>query len=625
MCRIIGDAAFFCITILSQGVLMRKLIIALLLVSASLHARRQDPDRPIKGETFLVEKMRISNHELTDILAQRNKKLNTQSRACPPNPPADCPPCPAVPPFGVTIANNPNALPGAFFPNISAINLPVPPPQTIGTNFLVKIGSETPTFLGTPGNPGVCVGPSQVILNTVQGFVEFDRQGNRGNFDVELNTISNADMDFTNPISTQEIQTRYDKFTNRLVFGMDLFAASGNNADGGMVIGISDSGNIDDNTQWTIVNIYGANALPDATGCPGDQNNDYDSCRCEVDKNAIYIAFDIFNEAAPFFPFTSSSAFVIQKESLINEGPAVITTFRDVIGFPGDSHPYRDATYNLTPVLNLDEDAPFGYYIAQDPQFWGKLVLFRVINPGSTAPTLSPGLPLDVPQTGMLISGTTLAPFLGNLYGELGVLALIDDRLYNAHMRDKQLYTSHNILVDRNGVGTQSGDRCAARWYQIDVTGDSSGNGANTETATTLPVLVQAGTLFDSSATNPLFYYMPSVMTNKNHDLTLCGTLSGVNQPTTAFFTGRVKSDPLGTLRVGATLADITLALGGGPFTRSLGLDSATGFYTTTFGQRWGDWSYTAFDPVGDLDMWTVQEIALNGLTQVVIAQLQAP
>ena len=70
----------------------------------------------------------------------------------------------------------------------------------------------------------------------------------------------------------------------------------------------------------------------------------------------------------------------------------------------------------------------------------------------------------------------------------------------------------------------------------IDLTGDPTGNGCGSETEMTSPVLVQWGTIYDSAASNPKFYYLPAIMTNKNGDLVIEGTVSGNDDYTNVFY-----------------------------------------------------------------------------------------
>ena len=347
------------------------------------------------------------------------------------------------------------------------------------------------------------------------------------------------------------------------------------------------------------------------TYCPGDQDTIYDFPTIGIDKEAIYIGRNIFDKVGNFL---SLSLFVIQKESLFNKGSAIITAFRDIVGYPGDSNPIRNAQGTLQPAMNFDSDGQYGYIISTDPKMFGSLLFWRIKNPGSEKPRLSNVMQLDVLTTGSLVDPSKVT-FPDNYYGKFGAIEYVDDRLQMAHVINKQLYTTHAILTDIYGIGSEKGDRVSSRWYQFDLTGDPNGSGKMTEHFDTKPALVQAGTLYDDeNATDPWAYNFPAIMTNKNGDLTLCGTVSSKNYPLSAFFTGRRKEDEKGTLYIGEKRPSVFFG-GIGPFTRSL----------SQFGQRWGDFSYTQLDHEDDLTMWTIQEVARDGLEVQVVAELKAP
>lgn len=185
-------------------------------------------------------------------------------------------------------------------------------------------------------------------------------------------------------------------------------------------------------------------------------------------------------------------------------------------------------------------------------------------------------------------------------------------------------FTIQNIIVDHNGIGSQTGDRWGVRWYQIDLTGDSTGNAGNIETATTIPALVQAGTLYDTAITNPVSYYNPAIMSNSQGDISVSGLLSGLTQAISAFNVGKLGTDPKdGTLRIGASFADQIIAQGSGPYTQTIGQDEfGVGFQ---FGQRTSDWTYTAYDPVDDLTMWNISQYIQNGVLVSAFSRLDAP
>ena len=571
-------------------------------------------DVTIQGKTFQVDKEILSNSQLlhsatkskSKKTADRKPIQKSQTRLLPP-----CPPPPGTP-STITPTQNPLAPAVTFFPNNSVANALVPPPQTLGVNFQAGTQATNPSYLGSSIDPMGVVGPTQFVMTINPGLVTFDKLGNPDDIlNIDPSGFLNLDGDFSLFLSTTDNRIRYDKFTDRFYYIILNFDQNGTGIGGGFCIAVSDSGRLSNATKWTVVNIFDQTILPDSIGCGGDQNSLIDFPTLGIDQNALYIGVTMFDNDSGLF--SSNTLFVVQKASLLANGPAFITTFRDVVGFPGDTVPFRDASSTFQGVDNFDSNAQFGYFIGQDPTMWGRLILFRVINPGTTSPTLSPAIPIDVPTTG---SGEYFPakqiPFSGNLFGDLGKLDVLDDRPQMAHIRNGQLYTIHTILVFANGVGDPNGDRAAQRWYQIDVTG------GGTEIATTVPTLVQAGTLWDPSPTNPLFYSYGAIMTNKRGDLTVCGTVSSNTLNASAFFTGRLTSDTLGTLRIGATVNDIIYAQGQGTFTQSLGRNEAGG-------QRWGDFSYTSVDPTDDMTMWTIQNIVFNGLYPAAIAQLLAP
>ena len=273
---------------------------------------------------------------------------------------------------------------------------------------------------------------------------------------------------------------------------------------------------------------------------------------------------------------------------------------------------------------NLDKNSRFGYAICQDPQFFGKLQLFRIINPGSTCPTLAGPFEINVMQTFVnAFDMTTHISFPTLLYGDLGKLDINDDRLADSsHIRNKQIYTCHTIFTDHTGNAAspaQGGDRNSIRWYQIDVTGDPTGRGRCKEHCDTIPALVQAGTIFDNRIiADPLNYWVPAIVSNDQGDIIIAGSVaSSMSQPISAFYVGKAGNEPKdGTMHIGSPPPN-TYFMGSGHFTHILGGASPNG-------QRWGDMSFGNLDPADRKTMWTIQEITINGLETNVVAQIAA-
>lgn len=549
----------------------------------------------IKSASYTAPKKTLTQQKVAQYI---QKKRNL--RLLPP-----CPPAPGVPAAAPVPTQNGLAPAVTFFPNNGVFNSAAAAPQIIGVNFSAGSLATFPSYLSTvPGTMGVA-GPSQFVMGINNGLVSFDKDENRDGFlDTENASFLDLDGDFSLFISAVNPHLRYDKFSDRYYYTIANFDNAGSTFPNGLSIAVSDSGTLSNATTWTVVNIFNNSVIPDSIGCGGDQNQFFDYAPMAIDQNAIYVSFNVFFQASDLF--TSNTVFVIQKESLLQDGPVFTTAFYDVTGYPGSllpTNPIRQATSTLTPVDNFDVNPEFGYLIGQSPTQFGALVLYRVNNPGSTSPTLSSDIPLDVPTTGSNL--LLQVPFQGNLFGTLGELGNIDDRIIQAHIRNNQLYAVHTIPVTSAGVGSPSGDRYGQRWYQIDVTAGS-------------PTLVQAGTLWDASPNNTLHYIFGSIMTNARGDLAISGTVAGPTIAPSAFVVGRLTSDSLGTLRVGAVINDIIYAQGQGTFSHYLG--TAIGG-----GQRWGNYSNMSLDPEDDSTMWTIQQVTDNGLYKLAVAQLLAP
>src|SRR4030095_13067535 len=124
--------------------------------------------------------------------------------------------------------------------------------------------------------------------------------------------------------------------------------------------------------------------------------------------------------------------------------------------------------------------------------------------------------------------------------GTSTALDALDDRLFAAAIyRNKltgtpTLWTAHNFRMTAAGVGSGSGNRDGSRWYQI---------GSMTST----PTLIQSGTLFDSAASNPRFFWIPSVAMSGQGHMAMGSSAAGTARFADGVVAGRLVGDPLGT------------------------------------------------------------------------------
>jgi hypothetical protein len=135
-------------------------------------------------------------------------------------------------------------------------------------------------------------------------------------------------------------------------------------------------------------------------------------------------------------------------------------------------------------------------------------------------------------------------------------------------------------------VGTYGGDesgstvdRSAVQWLKLQLN------------STGAPLThVAHGRIYDTAASYPYYYYMPSLMVNANGDLVTGFSGSKATEYIGAFYAGRLAD---GTSSGSAALVQAGRA------------NFAGGGY-------WGDYSYTSLDPV-DGSFWTIQEYAELG------------
>ena len=293
-----------------------------------------------------------------------------------------------------------------------------------------------------------------------------------------------------------------------------------------------------------------------------------------IDANALYIGTANFCGGGTF---DSCDGFVVRKSSVLDAGPIVVTALRGLVPNAASDGPVFPQG-----VDNVDPAATEGYFIGVSNTLFGRLVLRRVGTPAGT-PTVSDNIGLTVPATSFPLT----VPHLGNTAGTPGYLSAANDRLFAAHLRNGSLWTAHNIGVNNTGTTSGTRTRNASRWYQL--TGVASPG---------VPSLVQSGTVFSSSAGNTFdqpHYWFPSVMVSGQGHALLGMSTAGAGIRIDAATTGRLSGDPLGTMAVPVAYTASTTAY------------NPPGDPGGTGGRRWGDYSYTALDPIDDMTMWTIQ------------------
>lgn len=426
-------------------------------------------------------------------------------------------------------------------------------PQPIGVSFLAIQSSES-GFI--PPDTQGAVGLTQILCAANGRIKVFDKTGVLGGLNVTTNTFFSS---VRNASTVSDPRVRFDKHTNRWIV-----AAINVSRPNRILIAVSSGPTITSSASFTFFQF-----TQDAVGGgASDTGRLADYPTLGVDEDALYVGTNMFSTTA----YTGSTGFVIQKASVLGAGPIVVTAFRQL------ATGSVDGPYTPQGVDNWEPGTNEGYFAGVGSTSFGTIYIRRVTNPGGT-PSISANLLVTVPATG---DATTVATL-----GSTLPLDGIDDRLMMASFRKNKitgvqtLWTAHAFEVNASGTPSTTGNRAGTRWYEI-------GN------LTSTPTLVQAGTVFDSAATNPKSYWMPGVNMSGQGHVVLGSTFAGLADRAGVSVAGRYRTDALGTM------AAPTLAV-----TSSTNYNAQS---APNQSQRWGDYSAVYVDPNDDMTMWAVQE-----------------
>ena len=279
-----------------------------------------------------------------------------------------------------------------------------------------------------------------------------------------------------------------------------------------------------------------------------------------VDDNGVYLGMRMFPSAGNSVAKIVATA----KASLLAPAPSLSTVFQ---------------FNNITDMYSTPQPAVnFGVVAAGAPAFFVASsssvyadVHYRTLTWSGGTPTLSGTTVLSTPS----FATTSNAPALSSTTP----INTGDQRLQMAVIRDGLLWTARAVGLNSTG-GSTGADRTGCEWLQFSVSGNTL-------------ALAQSGRVFDSAASDPRFYYYPSIMVSGQGHATMGFSGSKSTEYVGAYFTGRLASDTAGTM------GSVTL------------LQAGAAAYTRNDGSgrnRWGDYSATVVDPVDPGVFWTFQE-----------------
>lgn len=235
---------------------------------------------------------------------------------------------------------------------------------------------------------------------------------------------------------------------------------------------------------------------------------------------------------------------IFHKASMLNGSPVVYSTMRD-----GNAASVQVAQHFG------DNIAPFFVSVNNNSSLKVQAIRNPLTNPQLTTTTVT------VPS----FSSPGSAPAAGG-----NSIGLIDLRLFNAQWRDGNLYATHGI---------SAGGKNVARWYHMNT------NNWPTSGAVSL---VQSGNVDPGGSKHT---YFPAIYSNILNEVALVVGTSSANDRVTVSVTGRIPTDPAGTM---GPLTDMHLS-------------------TVNTGGRWGDYYDVAVDPNDDRTFWVIGEYGAAG------------
>ena len=374
--------------------------------------------------------------------------------------------------------------------------------------------SEGTSFLGADSNDSGfippdsmgAVGPTQILVS-VNGRVRlFDKQGNP---DPDLDVTDSAFWDPVLPTGVEPTDpgVEYDRISERWI----VSAIDTQNTDNQVMFAVSDGPTITDETSFEFFAFDESDPL-------GGPPRFADYPQLGVDANAIYIGVNEFTNSSG--SFRGTNLYVIRKSSVLDAPPGFdVTGFRTVNGAAGQGPD------SPQPATTADPDVAEGYVVGPDNQLANRLDVLRVTNPGGTPSITTTPMMITIPATAQ--------PLPVPAQGTTGGLDALDDRFFEAMIAEgpdgsDSLWTAHNIRVNSSGVGSASGDRDASRWYQLGNLGSNP------------PALIQSGTLFDTAASNPRFFWMPSIAMNGQGHASLNTSTAGIGRRAEVAGSGRL-------------------------------------------------------------------------------------
>jgi hypothetical protein len=399
------------------------------------------------------------------------------------------------------------------------------------------------------------VGLTSVIVCANGRMKSYDRQGNL----TVINTSGDNFFASVRGAAVSDPRVVFDRITNR--WFLEIIDVT--STDNRICLAVSNQEAIDATTTWTFFQFQ--------QNIGGGTSGFCDYATLGVDANGVYVGSNRFGAS-----FANCDLFAIKKSDLLLATPVLtVTPFRNLMtssNGPGMFTPW--------PCTNDDPAATSAFIIGSHYSILGTLYYRRVAFSGGTF-SISANASITVPA-----NGAPLAMPIATSATTTGSVSALDLRLFYARVFRNRLtgevtvHTAQGCRMDAAGVGSATGDRSGARWFNIGNVFSGSAT------------LTSAGTVVDGSASGFKYLTIPSTAMNGQGHQFIGFSMGNTSNSPGVGGAYRLAGDPL--------VSSPTLITAGANY---YNLQSGT-----PTGKRWGDYSFTMVDPRDMMSMWSFQE-----------------
>jgi len=442
-------------------------------------------------------------------------------------------------------------------------------PQTFGAQFdaidYTDFGWYPPDTMGA-------VGPSH-FMEVINGSVSIYTRAGSQLSAVTLTTFFTFNLNGTNYPRGNAFDPRviYDRrssrwFASTLEFGNPLYE------DNHIILAVSRTG--DPTATWDKY------LIPCGVPTSGifTYFSDYETLA--VDDNGVYLGVRIFPNIGSWYAKIIATA----KAPLISPSPSLSNVYQwsnitDMYSTPQPAHNHDTVG-----------GAARAWFVASSDSVYANLKYRRL--------TWSGGVPSLDGSSGTITTPAFDYPINAPANGSSTDINVGDMRAQMAVIRNNRLWTCRNVGVNSSG-GSSSADRTGCEWFELDV-------------SSATPSVLQNGRVYDSTPTNPRFYYYPSIMVNGQGHAAMGFSGSKSSEYIGSYTCGRLVTDPINTM---------------GAVTQIIAGTASYLLLDNSSRNRWGDYSYTSLDPNNDMSLWTIQEYAKSPVNTwgTYVAELLSP